>query len=168
MAEVIGIVAAAIAFAQATASMLDALNNLKDAPKYIQELHRELQDLEAVLIQIDSKFSCQQGDPVEAVLRNCSATLKQLHDLVTPLQEIGDSKLKKYAKGLHVRLKEGEIEGAVKRLQSQKLTLTIALIAGAPQSVSLLYCSYNNIDATTEGLIGHIQAQEPHIIDMRR
>jgi hypothetical protein len=84
MAEAIGIVAAAIAFAQATAVALDAMNKIKDAPKNIQELQHELGDLAAVLKQIDDTFLCQKGDPTETVLRNCAGMLEKLHDLVEP------------------------------------------------------------------------------------
>jgi N-terminal domain on NACHT_NTPase and P-loop NTPases len=139
MAEVVGIIASAIAFAQATVAVLDGMNKIKDAPKNIQELRYELQDLEAVLRQIDSIFSCQKGDPTEPVLRSCSDTLKQLHDLVAPFrQEVEDNKIKQYVKGLRIRPKESEIESAVKRLQSQKLTLTLALLASLSRSDSLL------------------------------
>jgi hypothetical protein len=134
MAEVIGIVAAAIAYAQVTTAVLDAVKRIKDAPKNIQELHDELQDLEAVLGQIDNTFPYQKGDPTEVVLRSCLAMLKQLHDLVAPFQrEVEDTKFKQYMKGIRIRPKESEIENAVKRLQSQKLTLTLALIASVPQ-----------------------------------
>jgi hypothetical protein len=64
--------------------------------------------------------------------------LKKLHDLVAPFQrDVEDNKFKQYVKGLRMRPKEGEIESAVKRLQSQKLTLTLALIAGGHRSDSL-------------------------------
>jgi gas vesicle protein len=130
MAEVIGIIAAAIAFAQATAVVLDSMKKIKDAPKNINELQHELQDLEAVLRQIDNTCSYQKGDVTETVLRNCSDMLKQLLDLVRPFQqEVEDNKFKQYVKGLRMRPKESEIENAVKRLQSQKLTLTLALIS---------------------------------------
>lgn len=138
MAEIIGIVASAIAFAQATGAALDAVNKIKDAPKNIQELQHELRELEAVLRQIDITFSCKKGDPTETVLRSCSDNLKQLHDLVAPFQrDVQDKKFRQYMKGLRMRPKESEIENAVKRLQSQKLTLTLALIAGVPRSDSL-------------------------------
>jgi hypothetical protein len=135
MAEAIGIVAAAIAFAQATAVVLDGMNKVKDAPKNIQELRYELQDLETVLRQIDSTFPCERGDPTEPVLRSCSDTLKQLHDVIAPFQqEMEDNKIKQYVRGLRIRPKESEIESAVKRLQSQKLTLTLALLASVSRS----------------------------------
>jgi tRNA U54 and U55 pseudouridine synthase Pus10 len=138
MAEAIGIAASAIAFAQATAVVLEAVNKIKDAPKNMRELQHELRDLEAVLRQIDSTFPCQKGDPTDTVLRSCSDMLKQLHELVKPFrQEVEDTKFKQYVKGLRMRPKESEIENAVKRLQSQKLTLTLTLITGVHQSDSL-------------------------------
>jgi hypothetical protein len=138
MAEIIGIVASAIDFAQTTVVVLDAMNKIKDAPKNIQELQHELRGLEAVLGQIDTTFSCKKGDPTETVLRSCSDNLKQLHDLVVPFQrDVEDNKFRQYVKGLRMHLKESEIENAVKRLQSQKLTLALALIAGVSRSDSL-------------------------------
>ena len=132
MAEVIGVVAAAIAFAQATAAVLDTVRNVKDAPKNIQELQYELQDLEAVLRQIESAVSSRKGGPTEGVLRSCSDTLKQLHELVKAFQQDAEEhNYKQYIKGLRMRPKESEIESAIKRLQSQKLTLTLALLASS-------------------------------------
>ena len=129
MAEVIGIVASAIAFAQATVVVLDAMNKIKDAPKNIQELQYELQDLAAVLRQIDDTFPCQKGDPTETAVQSCLKMLQRLRDLVRPFQrEVEDDRIKQYVRGLRMRPKESEIENAVKRLQSQKLTLTLALI----------------------------------------
>ena len=132
MAEVIGIVAATIGFAQTIGAALDAMNKIKDAPKNIEELQHELQDLTAVLMQIESTYSYQKGDPTETVLRNCEDMLKQLQDLIQPFQpKEKDNKFKQYVKGLRIRPNESEIESAVKRLQSQKLTLTLALIANS-------------------------------------
>ncbi|KAH8655994.1 hypothetical protein BGZ60DRAFT_459046, partial [Tricladium varicosporioides] len=129
-AEAIGIAAASIAFAQATAVVLDSMNKMKDAPKNIKELQHEIQDLEAVLKQIENTCPHQKRDATETVLRNCSDMLKQLLDLVRPFQqEVEDSKFKQYVKGLRMRPKESEIANVVKRLQSQKLTLTLALIS---------------------------------------
>jgi hypothetical protein len=106
MTEVVGIIAAAIAFAQATVVVLDAMNQIKDAPKNIQELQYELRDLAAVLRQIDGTFSCQKDDPTETAVRSCSVMLKQLHDLVGPFQHVEDNRIKQYVKELRVRLKE--------------------------------------------------------------
>jgi hypothetical protein len=138
MAEAVGIAAAAIAFAQATGAVLDAMIRIKDAPKNIQKLQHELQDLEAVLGQIDNTLSYQKGDPTETVLQSCSDMLQQLHVLIKSFQrEVGDNKFNQFVKGLRMRPKESEIENAVKRLQSQKLTLTLALVACVPRSGSL-------------------------------
>jgi len=169
MAEVIGIVASAIAFAQATAAVLDAMNKIKDAPKSIQELQYELRELEAVLRQIDSTSSCQKGEPTATVLRSCSDMLKRLRDLIAPFrQEAEENKFKQYVKGLRIRSIEGEIESAVKRLQSQKLTLTLALIASVHRSDSLSYPSRNdNINTITGDLINHFPPQPSLIGDMR-
>ena len=142
MAETIGIVAGAIAFTQAIAAVLDSMNKIKDAPKNLQELRHELQDLKVVLGQIHSNFSCQRGDSIEAILRSCSDTLKQLYNLVEPFQqEVEDNKFKQYMRGLRIRPKESEIEIAVKRLQSQKLTLGLALISSVPRSDLIWYLS---------------------------
>lgn len=142
MAEaIIGIAGGAIAFVQATTLILDGLNKVKDAPKNLQRLCFELKDLEVVLKQIEGNcLPCQPGEPAEKVLRGCVELLKQLHDLVAPFQnaqESSNNKLKHYVQGLRIRPKEGEIENAVARLQSQKLTLSLALMAGVFQSVSL-------------------------------
>jgi len=152
MAEVIGIVAAAIAFAQATAVVLDAMNKIKDASKNIRELQHEIEDLAAVLGQIDDTFLAQKGDPTDTALRSCAEMLKNLHDLIVPLQqEIEDNKLKQYMKGLRLRPKESEIESAVKRLQSQKLTLTLALISSMHRSDSIVIpLVRSNFDARTD------------------
>jgi hypothetical protein len=48
-----------------------------------------------------------------------------------------DNKIKQYWKGLRMRPKESEIESAVKRLQSQKVTLALALITNVHRSDSL-------------------------------
>lgn len=134
MAEAIGIAAAAIAFAQAAAVALDAMSKIKDAPKNIQELQYELRDLQAVLEQIGSTPSWQQGDPTETALRSCLGVLEQLRDLVAPSQQKeGDNAFKLYVKGLRLRPKASEIQSAVKRLQSQKLTLALALISSVPR-----------------------------------
>src|SRR6266487_4816702 len=130
MAELIGVVTGAIAFAQAIVAGLDVINRAKDAPKNIRELQHELRDLETVLGQINNTFSCQKGDPTDEVLRSCFDRLRQLHDLITPFQqEVEGNKLKQYVKGIRMRPKESEIGNAVKQLQSPKLTLTLALIA---------------------------------------
>lgn len=154
MAEVLGIVSAAIAFAQATAAILDQINKIKDSPKNIRELRNELKGFEMVLLQIDN-LSWKQGDPIETVLRSCSDTLMQLRDLVAPFQQdIEDNKLKQYVKGLRMRPKESEIENVVKRLQSLKLTLTLALIASNSGSDShSRFCQVDNINVTIEDLI---------------
>jgi len=90
-----------------------------------------------VLKQIDSTFPCQRGDPIEPVLRGCSDTLEQLHDILAPFrQELEDNKIKQYVKGLRIRSRENKIQSAVKRLQSQKLTLTLALLASSSRSDS--------------------------------
>jgi ElaB/YqjD/DUF883 family membrane-anchored ribosome-binding protein len=129
MAEVVGIAAAAIAFAQASVVVLDIMKKIKDAPKNIQELQSELEDLAAVLRQIDDSFSCQKGDPTDTALRSCEKMLKRLRDRVTHLQqELGDNKFKQLITGFRWRLIESEIESAVKQLQSKKVTLALALI----------------------------------------
>ena len=142
MAEVIGIVAAAIAFAKAATVALDAMSKIKDAPKNIQELQYELRDLQAVLEQIGSTPSWRQGDPIETALRSCLGVLEQLRDLVAPPQhKEGDNAFKLYVKGLRLRPKASEIQSAVKRLQSQKLTLALALISSIPRLDSNSYIS---------------------------
>jgi N-terminal domain on NACHT_NTPase and P-loop NTPases len=166
MAEVIGIIASAIAFAQATAAVLDAMNKIKDAPKSIRELQHELRDLEAVLRQIDSTSSSQKGEPTVTVLRSCSDMLKRLRDLIAPFrQEAEENKFKQYVKGLRIRSIEGEIESAVKQLQSQKLTLTLAFIASVHRSDSLSYPSRMTILTITYRRHEMLQA---HSRDMAR
>ena len=169
MAEAIGIAAGAITFAKATAVVLDAINKIKDAPKNIQELQYELRDLEAVLGQIGNGFPCQGGGPTEAALRSCSDALKQLHDLVAPLrQEVEDNKFKQYVKGLRMRPKESKIEGVVKRLQSRKFTLVLALIASNSRSGPLSYPARSErIDVATGGPTKHLLPQLSLISDMR-
>ena len=148
MAEVIGIVSAAITVAQAMAAALDAVNKIRDAPKNIQELQYELRDLEQVLRQISTTLQRQKVGPTEAVLRSCSDTLKQLRDLVAPFQqEVEDNKIKQYVKGLRLRPKSSEIENAVKRLQSQKLTLAIAMVASISRSDS--YSTFSDMITLT-------------------
>ncbi|OCK73077.1 hypothetical protein K432DRAFT_18093, partial [Lepidopterella palustris CBS 459.81] len=84
---------------------------------------------------MDNIFLSQTGGPTETVLRNCSATIRQIHDLIAPFQrEIEDKKVKQYLKGFRMRMKESEIGEAVKRLQSQKLTLTLALVSSIYQT----------------------------------
>lgn len=128
MAEVIGIVAAAIAFAQTSAAVLDVLKKIKDTPKYVHDLQQELYDLESVLRQIDDTVPFQKGDSIEMVLRRCCETLKQLHELIDIAPE-NNHKLMQLVKVLRIRPKENDIESFLRRLQSQKLTLTLALIA---------------------------------------
>lgn len=137
MAEVIGVIASALALAQATIAVLDTMKKIKDAPKNIRDLQQELRDLEAVLKQISSTFEGKNSETTIIVLQSCSNTLKELHDIVAPVQrEEEDNKLRQYIKVLRQRLKESDIDSAVKRLQSQKLTLTLALITSASRSDS--------------------------------
>jgi hypothetical protein len=126
MAEVIGIVAAAIAFAQTSAAVLDILKKIKDTPNYVHDLQQELYDLESVLRQIDDTVPFQKGDSIEMILRRCCETLKQLHEFIAPEN---NHKLMPLVKVLRIRHKENEIENFLRRLLSQKLTLTLALIA---------------------------------------
>lgn len=147
MAEaIIGIAGGAIAIIQATTVIIDGMNKVKDAPKNLRKLCLELQDFELVLKQIEGHCRpTQLGGATEKVLRGCTEMLKQLHDLVAPLQQVQEnsSKLRQYVQGLHIRPKESEIESAVARLQSQKLTLSLALTAGIFWSVPL-YLPYAN------------------------
>jgi N-terminal domain on NACHT_NTPase and P-loop NTPases len=134
MAEAIGVAAGAIAFVQATSVVLNAISKIRNAPQYIQGVQSELSELEGLLRQVDA-FSCQKGDPAETALRSCSEALKRLHDLVVPLQqEVSNKKFMQYIKGFRMRQKESEIEDAVKRLESRKVNLVIALAASKSRS----------------------------------
>ena len=148
MAEIIGIIASAITVVNATAAALDTINKVKDVPKYIKDLNFELEDLTIVLQQIRDTFTCQKGDPTEKVLRSCSQMLKKLHDLITPIHQSTDTNIvQQYVKSLRVRVKQGEIESMIKRIQSYKLTLTLALISSIRRS-DPLFTSAGNVKLT--------------------
>ena len=167
MAELFGIVAGAVGVsgvaADAISAILDIITRFTHAPETVQQLQLELGQLKDILSQIESVRQFQDGDPIERAVQSCNNELQQLLSRVKPLQqESGDGKATRHSKRLRMVLQDSAVKAAVGRLQSQKQTISLALLASLSGLVwarlfeKLEYLHWNSKAKAEESLRLHL------------
>ena len=142
MAEVIGAVSSVLGIAtvavKATSALITLLHNIKDAPRAISDLHSQLQTLKTVLDEIDEVFSAggEKGGPAitptKCALNDCSRVLEEVSAVLEPLrqglQATDGGKMQASWAKFRTATMENEITDSVRRLETFKTTLVIALV----------------------------------------
>lgn len=142
MAEVIGVVASVLGIASAavgaTTALITLLDKIKDAPRTVNDLHSQLQTLKTVLDEIDEVFPAKEEKggpaitPTKRALNDCTRVLEEVSAILEPLrqglQATDGGKVQASWSRFRTVTMEDEITGSVRRLETFKSTLVIALV----------------------------------------
>ena len=135
VASVFGIATVAL---KTTSALITLLDNIKDAPRTVSDLHSQLQTLKTILDEIDKVFPVKEekGEPVftsmKPALNDCSRVLEEVSAVLEPLRQglraTDGGKLQASWSKFRTAMMENEITGSVRRLETFKSTLVLALV----------------------------------------
>lgn len=142
MAELVGVVSAAVSLASAAANttkhILEMLDTVRHGSEKLQLLRKELNALQDILEAVDEAATKARHDigaseiknPASRALEDCQKELNELESTIRKFQaEGGDGSVKRIKKGIGIFLDEKNIDKKIQSLQRHEFRVSFALTA---------------------------------------
>jgi hypothetical protein len=138
-----GILGIAMIAMKTTSTLTNLISNIKDAPSMVRDLQSQLHTLGIVLAEVDHIFPAKGEEvgpeitPAKLALDDCSRVLDEVSQALEPVRQgLQAGKVKATWAAVRTATMEDTITASVRRLETFKTTLVIALVIAVGRFVS--------------------------------